>query len=259
MTDSLNQEYMKERKKLHNRSLITAAVAAAFMMVIFGAAHRSLTTLLSIPENFSSMPPDALDEFPMQINQWVGVEEPLDEAVIEATDTDAHISRRYYRYDSPQEVWLYIAAGKRARDLMPHRPEVCYIGAGWTLTNNDSRELSLDSGTVLPCNIFQFTKGTLNPKKIVILDYYIVDGQICRDISLLRSKIWRGSGYVDYVIQVQGLCACDSRSQYRIDRENGSWICLRIMLVHHPGPRRCQDKQGPEYTRTKSRRLFDEE
>ncbi|MEJ2647217.1 MAG: EpsI family protein [Sedimentisphaerales bacterium] len=194
---------MKERKKLHNRSLITAAVAAAFMMVIFGAAHRSLTTLLSIPENFSSMPPDALDEFPMQINQWVGVEEPLDEAVIEATDTDAHISRRYYRYDSPQEVWLYIAAGKRARDLMPHRPEVCYIGAGWTLTNNDSRELSLDSGTVLPCNIFQFTKGTLNPKKIVILDYYIVDGQICRDISLLRSKIWRGSGYVDYVIQVQ--------------------------------------------------------
>ena len=43
----------------------------------------------------------------------------------------------------------------------------------------------------------------MNTKNVIILDYYIVDGQFCSDISLMRSKIWRGSGSIDYVAQVQ--------------------------------------------------------
>jgi hypothetical protein len=194
---------MTKRNRLHHRSIIVAAATATFMMFVFGAAHRTLTARLTSPADASSMSPDALEKLPLQISQWTGQEEPLDEAVIEATDTDAHISRRYCRYNALEQVWLYIAAGKRARDLMPHRPEVCYTGAGWTRINNNPMELLLDDGTALPCSVFQFTKGVLNTKKVVVLDYYIVDGRFCRDISLLRSKIWRGSGSVDYVVQVQ--------------------------------------------------------
>ncbi|MFH1882621.1 MAG: hypothetical protein ABIL62_07930, partial [Planctomycetota bacterium] len=58
-------------------------------------------------------------------------------------------------------------------------------------------------GMELPCMALQFSRGTLNTKKTVLLNYYIVDGQYCRDISLLRSKAWRGSGTVRYVAQVQ--------------------------------------------------------
>jgi len=194
---------MRKLNKLHNRSVIVAAVTAAFMMFIFGTAHRALTAHLASPAGVSSMSPDALEKLPLQIGDWTGQEEPLDEAIIEATDTDAHINRRYSRYNALEQVWLYIAAGKRARDLMPHRPEVCYTGAGWTRINSNSMELILDDGMALPCSVFQFSKGTLNTKNVIVLDYYIVDGQFCRDISLLRSKIWRGSGTVEYVAQVQ--------------------------------------------------------
>lgn len=193
----------KQRKKLNNRSLITAAFTAAFMMIIFGAAHRALTALLLNSEGLSSLSPDALETFPLQIKEWTGREEPLDEAVIEATDTEAYINRRYFRYNSSEQVCLYIAAGKRERDLMTHRPGVCYPDAGWTSINSSETDLSLDDGNSLPCSIFQFTKGPLNPRKIVILDYYIVDDQSCRDISQQRRKSWRGSGFVDYFIQVQ--------------------------------------------------------
>lgn len=198
---------MTELNRLHYRSVIMAALTAALIIFVFGQAHRTLTARLMIPEGVSSMPPDALEKLPMQIGDWTGMEELLDEDIIEATDTDAHLSRRYSRYNALEQVLLYIAAGRRARDLMPHRPEVCYTGAGWTYIDNNSMELPLNETTVLPCSVFQFTKGTLNTKKVIILDYYIVDGQFCRDISLLRSKIWRGSGAVNYVTQVQVIAA----------------------------------------------------
>jgi EpsI family protein len=172
-------------------------------MFVFGATHRALTARLANPSGISSMSPDALQILPMQIGDWTGRDEPLDEAIIEATDTDAHISRQYSRYNTSEQVLLYIAAGKRARDLMPHRPEVCYTGAGWTRVKSDFVELPLDDETTLPCSLFQFSKGTLNNKNVIILDYYVVDGQFCRDISLMRSKIWRGSGSISYVAQVQ--------------------------------------------------------
>jgi len=194
---------MTEHNRLQYRSVIVAAVTATIMMFVFGTAYRALASRLVSSEGISSMSPDALEKLPMQIGEWIGQDEPLGEAVIEATDTDAHISRRYSRYNALEQIRLYIAAGKRARDLMPHRPEVCYAGAGWSLISSDTIELPLDDGIVLPCSVFQFSKGVLNTMKVIILDYYIVDGQFYRDISLLRSKIWRGSGAVDYVAQIQ--------------------------------------------------------
>ncbi len=196
-----------ENTRIKFRLVIIAAVTASFLMFVFGAAHSTLTVRLANPDGITSMSPDALEKLPMEINKWIGKDEPIDAAVIEATDSDAHVSRRYLRSNASEQILLYIAAGKRARDLMPHRPEVCYTGAGWTRVDNSSIELLLENGKDLSCNIFQFKKGVLNTNRIIILDYYIVDGQLYRDISSLRwkllSKVWRGSGVVKYVAQVQ--------------------------------------------------------
>jgi len=193
---------MPKNNRLY-RSPIFAAVTATIIMFVFGASHRAFTNRLTNSTSVSSMSPDALEKLPLQIGDWTGQEKPLDEAIIEATDTDAHISRQYSRHNTSEHVFLYIAAGQRARDLMPHRPEVCYTGAGWTRVGSDAKKLLLEDGKELPCNVFQFSKGALNTKNVIILDYYIVDEQLCRDISLMRSKIWRGSGTIEYVAQVQ--------------------------------------------------------
>ncbi|RPJ19102.1 MAG: exosortase-associated EpsI family protein, partial [Planctomycetaceae bacterium] len=95
------------------------------------------------------------------------------------------------------------AGGVRARDLMPHRPEVCYTGSGWTLMNRQTRELILSDGARLPCNIFQFSRGILSTEKTVVLYYYIVDGRHCADVSSLRAKVWRGPRAIGYVAQVE--------------------------------------------------------
>ena len=172
-------------------------------MLATGIGYRVLAARLSGPVDTVLLSPEQLARLPLQLGDWAGEESPLDEDVVEATDTDAHVSRRYTRRNPPASVWLYIAYGVNARDLMPHRPEVCYTGSGWTLIDRRSNELVLADGVKLPCNVMQFSRGTLNKEKVVVLDYYIVDGEYCHDVSLLRSKAWRGSGTVDHVAQVQ--------------------------------------------------------
>ena len=172
-------------------------------MLSFGVGYRVLAARLAAPVDTIALSPEALERLPLQIGDWTGEEVPLDEAIVQATDTDAHINRSYSRQNSLESVLLYIAYGVRARDLAPHRPEVCYTGAGWTRIDRRSTELSLSNEMKLPCNVLQFSLGTLNKKMLVVLHYYIVDGQYCRDVSQFRFKIWGGSGTVGYVAQVQ--------------------------------------------------------
>lgn len=180
-----------------------AAIVASFLMLVLGVTYRMLAARLAAPVNADPIPQAALDQFPSQLGDWMGVEAPIEQEIVQATDTDAHLSRHYSRRNGMERVSFYLASGVRARDLMPHRPEICYTGAGWTLLDKNSAELPLGDGTRLPCNVMQFSRGALNKQGVLVLDYYIVDGQYCADVSLLRSKAWRGSGTVGYVAQVQ--------------------------------------------------------
>jgi len=195
-------------------------------MLAFGIGYRELAAKLSTNISTLSISPEMLKELPMQIGQWTGAEVPIDEKIVQATDTDAHISRNYFRYNDSESVWLYVAFGVKARDLMPHRPEVCYVGAGWTLMDRHSLDLPKDDGQTIPSTIFMFSRGTLNTEKIITMDYYIVDGQYCRDVSLLRSKAWRGSGTIGYVAQVQ-IVALASTNPY----ENSTEEIIRDFAV----------------------------
>ncbi len=182
---------------------MVAAVAASVLMLAFGLVYRAVAAKLEAPVDTTPIAPEALARFPMQVGDWVGADVPMDEAIIQATDTDARVNRRYVRRGGLEAVSFYIASGVKARDLMPHRPEVCYTGAGWTLTDRQSVELPMSDSVKLPCNIMQFSRGALNAQRVLVLNYYLVDGEFCRDVSLLRSKVWQGSGAVRYVAQVQ--------------------------------------------------------
>jgi len=185
------------------RAAIIAAAAAGVLMLVSGASYRVVAARLAAPTTTTPIDPCALERFPLQIGGWVGQDVPMDEAIARATDTDARINRRYARHGGLEAVSFYVASGVKARDLMPHRPEVCYTGAGWTLVDRHSVELPLSDGTALPCNVLQFSRGILSTQRVTVLNYYIVDGQYCRDVSRLRFKAWRGSGAVRYVAQVQ--------------------------------------------------------
>jgi EpsI family protein len=189
--------------KLNRPGIIYALIISSLLMLVFGAGYRLLAASLSADTAIASIDPNTLKKFPLKIGDWSGIDVPIDPEIVRATDTDAHISRNYSRENGFELVWFYVAFGVNARDLMPHRPEVCYSGAGWTPSKSHSADLKIDEGRSLPVTIFEFKRGAWNNEHIIVLDYYIVDGKYCRNVSSLRLKAVRGSGAVGYVAQVQ--------------------------------------------------------
>ena len=196
---------MDRTESMNGRTIVAAAVGIG-LLVCCGVGYRVAAAYLAGPAAGRPLPPGALAKLPMQIGDWRGKEAPLDEAVVRAADTDAHISRTYSKPGRAENAWLYVAYGLRARDLMPHRPEVCYPGNGWTLDDNRTVQLPLADGTTLQCRILRFSRSGLNDTRITVLNYYIVDGKYCPDVSLLRSAAWRGSSGVRYMAEVQIAC-----------------------------------------------------
>ncbi len=182
---------------------VTAAVAASCLMLVFGLTYRVVAAKPKAPIGMTPISPNALTWFPMQIGDWTGEDVPMDEAIARATDTDACLNRRYTRRGGFEPITFYIASVVEAGDLMPHRPEVCYIGTGWTLVDHRLAKLPLGDSTALPCHIMQFSRDVLNTQKVVVLDYYLVNGQYSADVSLLRWKACLGYGRVRCVAQIQ--------------------------------------------------------
>lgn len=172
-------------------------------MIASGAGYRVAAGRLSGLAGSVVLTRGTLNALPLQIGPWNGSDVAMDERIVNATDTDDHVSRNYMRSDGRGAVSLFIAYGVRIRDLMPHRPEVCYTGAGWTLEETSERTLTIEDGYALPCQVHRFGRGGLVSRSVTVLNYYIIDGQFCKDVSLLRSHAWHLETDVRYVVQVQ--------------------------------------------------------
>lgn len=194
----------------NRRLVVVAAIAASFLMLIFGLTYRVLAARLVVFENMTPIDPAALERFPLQIGDWMGQDVPMDEAIVDATGTDAHVSRRYSHSSGLESVSLYVACGVNAYEVLSHRPPACYIAAGLSLVDSRSVELLLDDGKKLPCRIFQFFQGGLDTKKVTVLYYSIADGQHFGDDSVSLLQASRGIRAVGYVAQVQIVASTES-------------------------------------------------
>ena len=171
------------RKGTYARSWIAFGVAAG-VLLLSHVGDQAASARYARIQRGTPVPPGTLAKLPMMIGAWQGRDEPLDERIIRATDTDDHVSRRYVR--GSDTVHLFVAYGVNLRDLMPHRPEVCYVGAGWTRDELPA-EATLSDG-MLPVQIQHFHRGGLEAQQTTVLNYYIVNGQYCGDVSLLRKR-----------------------------------------------------------------------
>ncbi len=184
-----------------------AVALAVTLLVASGIGYRVMGGRLSEIHASVPLPRGTLGRLPVQIGEWRGVDTPLDAAVVEATDTDDQLCRSYTRRGGRGAVALFVGYGVRMRDLMPHRPDVCYPGAGWTLSSRKALDFPMEGGDVLPCIEYRFERGGAKNSRIAVLNYYDISGTLNRDVSLLRSKASRTDDDVDYVVQVQMVTA----------------------------------------------------
>jgi hypothetical protein len=191
----------------NRKRVFSAALTAGLLILILGLTYRVLEAKLFTPLSDIPVDPTALDDFPLQIHDWIGQDIPIDEAeiIMDKIRAEACINRCYSCDKSARSVLLFIAAsGVTEGTMVGHPPEVCNVFSGYKLIDQNFVELNIGNSLKLPCKILQFEQGgSLGTVKKVVLYYYVADGEFYGDRSQLRVEVRRGPRTVNCIGQVQ--------------------------------------------------------
>lgn len=135
---------------MHNLNVRLGLVAGLLVLMSLVSTH------LLYPERMDRGQTRA-EQLPLELGDWFGVEEPVDDYVKRILETDDVVQRSYSRLGgsaSPPVLFAVVYSPDNRR--VAHPPEVCYRGAGWEVTDKRRVEyaglppmirLLLDSGS----------------------------------------------------------------------------------------------------------------
>jgi hypothetical protein len=180
---------------------------AVVIVVLFGIAYRIAAQQLEMSIQNPIKLPFALNTYPFEIGSWVGRTVPIPYNIQRVAGNDDFLSRLYTNQLTKDQVNVYIAYSARPRTMLGHRPEKCYVGSGWTLEITESISIVSSSGMTVPCLLHRFRKTIPEIQEIVVLNYYILNGQITSDERNFSGVGWRipniAGDPARYVAQVQ--------------------------------------------------------
>jgi hypothetical protein len=156
---------------------------AVFMLVFAGITYRVLASRLKPIVNTPVILPVPLSAFPKQIGDWAGKDVPIPENIQRVAANDDFLNRLYVNESSNQWVNIYVAYSARPRTMLGHRPEVCYVGGGWVHDSTEKSKFISSFGRNVSCLIHRFHMPAPRSDQVVVLNYYILNGQITADDS----------------------------------------------------------------------------
>lgn len=172
-----------------------------------GAIYRFVASRLRVITTTPVTLPVPLSNFPTEINGWTGEDVPINENIQRIAGNDDYLNRLYINEPKNQFASIYIAYTARPRTMRGHEPRECYPGAGWVHDVTNQSELVSLSGKKIPCLIHRFHKPAPETEEIVVLNFYILNGQLARSDRGFSGVDWRSPNIegnpARYVTQVQ--------------------------------------------------------
>lgn len=159
-----------------------AAVVAVVLLITAGIAYRTLAARLYGDALTPVKLPVPLERIPRQIGAWTGQDRPIPENIVaymKQNFADDYVSRRYV--NAGEGVWadLYVVyCSSRPGGILGHQPRVCFPGNGWIHDETRSAQLVSVSGRPIECLVHRFHKPGPAYQQIVVLNFYVLNGQI---------------------------------------------------------------------------------
>lgn len=184
-----------------------ACILALIVMAICGFAYRTVANHLQKSAISPIVLPIPLKLFPTVIAGWTGKDVPWDENVEQAARNDDFCNRLYINSEKDRRANFYIAYSGRPRTMLGHRPDVCYVGAGWVHESTVKSDFVSRSDRRIPCLIHRFYTPEPRREELVVLNYYVVNGKPSNDENTFSGVAWRtpniNGNIASYVAQVQ--------------------------------------------------------
>ena len=182
-------------------------ILAVALLMLSGIAYRVLASRLSVVVDTPVALPVLLSAFPKRIGSWIGKDVPIPPNVERAAGNDASLKRLYTNDEDNQRVNVYVAYTAHPRTMLGHRPRICYVAGGWVHDSTRAAAITSSAGRAVPCLIHRFHRPAPSSEEIIVLNFYIVNGQVTSDDSVFSGLGWRtpniSGNPARYVTQVQ--------------------------------------------------------
>ncbi len=182
-------------------------LAAVLSLLLAGVFYRSEARRLEAIGSIPARLPSPLSALPMVIGNWEGRDIAIPEVVQKVAANDDFVCRLYVNRLTGQWAKLYVGFSGRPRTMIGHKPTVCYVSAGWVWDNSERGEISCRDGSKIPCLIHRFHQPDSTGSEIVVLNFYVINGQINCDERAFSGISWRtpniSGDCARYVAQIQ--------------------------------------------------------
>jgi len=183
-------------------------IISVLLLICSGITYRVLASRLKLIVDTPVELPVPLSAFPEQIGNWAGEDVPISPNIQRAAKNDAFLNRLFINKLNNKWANVYIAYTARPRTMMGHRPDICYLSSGWIQDSLEQTEFTSYYDKRIQCLIFHFHKPDPSYQEKVVLNYYLLNGQIMADDSTFISGLsWRTPNIAGnparYVAQIQ--------------------------------------------------------
>lgn len=154
------------------------------IIIVFLVMTAILTSVFSRSERI--LPNKSFDLFPVEIGEWKGVKENLDQKVYNILGVEEYILGNY-RNQRGNRINLYVGfyQSQKEGDLI-HSPKNCMPGAGWNIIKTDQEPIVFHKGQK-PRNVIRLLLQKGGEKQIVLY-WFHSRGRIIG--SEYMQKIW---------------------------------------------------------------------
>jgi len=168
-----------------------AWIIAAFLLLSAGVGYRVLAKKLRLVASTPVQLANPLSHFPLSVGSWQGKDVPLSLNIQYVAGNDDYVNRQYINREDNSRVNLYVAYTARPRTMTGHSPRVCYPAGGWFHDETRPSEVVSQRGRSIPCLIHRFHMMREDHEENVVLNFYVVNGQITTDENVFSGFMWR--------------------------------------------------------------------
>lgn len=188
-------------------------VAGMLVLILGGYVHRKVSAHIDVGTTRSGSTLN-LNSFPKNIYGWQGEDLGIPattESYMRKNFADDFFSRRYKHggergYRTYADLYV-VYCTTRPASIIGHRPSVCYVNSGWIYDTMERRSFTTRSGRELPCLIHRLHRPAGQYAEVVILNFYVVNGEVLTDESQFAGLMGRrpniGGKEAKYVSQIQ--------------------------------------------------------
>lgn len=186
-------------------------VLAILLLIGSGIVYRLVASHLQLVVKAPIVLPVPLGSLSTQIGNWTGTELAIRATTreyMEKNFADDFLSRRYL--DSSKNIWadVYVVyCSSRPGGILGHRPGVCYPAHGWIHDSTERSQFTSAAGRQVACLVHRFHKPAPMSDQTVILNFYVLNGQITADEDDFSGPFSRrpniGRDPARYVAQIQ--------------------------------------------------------